>query len=118
MQLYKRSLGSNVLYLLRLLFIHLPLLFAHDTAVNVRIRAQPNNVPTCAQTSPQNGGAAYEYIYDESEAPVLTGADIVPFTSRVIAAARAIESRRPDRLFDDFLAELLVSNGTSSLSQK
>lgn len=47
----------------------------------------------------------------DSEAPDLTKADVVAFTSRLTAGARAIESRRPDRLFNDYFAELLVSRG-------
>lgn len=42
--------------------------------------------------------------------PDLTEADTVAFSSRLIAAARAIESRRSDRLFNDPFAELLVSH--------
>ncbi|CAM9840323.1 unnamed protein product, partial [Laminaria digitata] len=38
----------------------------------------------------------------------LTTDNIVGFSSRLIAAARAVESRRADRLFNDPFAELLV----------
>ena len=109
---------SKRFYILRELFVHLTLLSAIYTADDYWIHAQLNNDPTCAQASPQNDGSAYEHGEGESEAPVLTGADMVPFTSRVVAVARAIESRRPNHLFDDYLAELLVSHGTSSLYQK
>lgn len=40
---------------------------------------------------------------------VMKKADMVAFSSRRIAAARAVESRRADRLFNDYFAELLVS---------
>lgn len=39
----------------------------------------------------------------------LTSDDMVAFSSRLIAAARAVESRRQDRLFCDPFAEILVS---------
>lgn len=45
----------------------------------------------------------------EAEHPDLTSSDMVAFSSRLIAAARAFESRRTDRLFSDPYAELLVS---------
>eukprot|EP00904_Undaria_pinnatifida_P003031 jgi/Undpi1/12729/HiC_scaffold_6.g02397.m1 len=44
---------------------------------------------------------------DDSDAPDLTTDDMVAFSARLIAAARAVESRRADRLFNDPYAELL-----------
>ncbi|CAN0355716.1 unnamed protein product [Ascophyllum nodosum] len=45
----------------------------------------------------------------------LKSTDVVAFTSRMIAVARAIESRRPDRLFNDPFAEILAgSEATNS----
>lgn len=38
----------------------------------------------------------------------LTSEDAVAFSGRLIAASRAIESRREDRLFNDVFAERLV----------
>ena len=45
---------------------------------------------------------------DDPRNPDLTSSDIVAFSSRLIAAARALESRRADRLFSDPYAEFLV----------
>lgn len=44
----------------------------------------------------------------DSIGPDLTDANIVAFSSRLIAAARAVESKRADRLFNDQFAEVLV----------
>ena len=46
----------------------------------------------------------------DSDGPDLTTDDLVAFSSRLIAAARAAESLRADRLFHDPYAELLVRN--------
>eukprot|EP00752_Nemacystus_decipiens_P008595 g7674.t1 len=69
------------------------------------------------QTSVASGAAALhgdrrqqreETGGDGSQNPDLTPDDPVAFSSRMIAAARAFESRRADRLFSDPYAELLA----------
>lgn len=53
-----------------------------------------------------------------SDNPEVTGADMVAFSSRIIAAARAMESRRVDRLFDDPFAEILAGSEAMNLAEE
>lgn len=61
------------------------------------------------ESSSNRNGTCHRRGVRDSESPDLTKADVVAFSSRRIAAARAVESRRADRLFNDCFAELLVS---------
>lgn len=64
------------------------------------------------QPSPSGAGGSHE-VHVGRDKPAsgsddLRSKDVVAFSSRLIAAARAIESRREDRLFKDAFAERLV----------
>ncbi|CAB1111767.1 unnamed protein product [Ectocarpus sp. CCAP 1310/34] len=78
----------------------------------------PQKAPVSPPTSPTAGSAADENCdargssddsNDSSSRNLdLTSSDTVAYSSRMIAASRALESRRRDRLFDDPYAELLA----------
>ncbi|CAM9982501.1 unnamed protein product [Pylaiella littoralis] len=73
---------------------------AGATAKDTR-RPAPS-VPPAGGDLRQAGGGS------DPSSPDLTSSDVVAFSSRMIAAARALESRRQDRLFGDHYAELLA----------
>lgn len=61
-----------------------------------------------APPAPVTGVLEHAAGDSDPNSPDLTSSDVVAFSSRMIAAARALESRRQDRLFSDLYAELLV----------
>lgn len=72
----------------------------------------PPTSPTTGSAADENcdaGGSSDDSNDSSSSSNLdLTSSDIVAYSSRMIAASRALESRRRDRLFDDPYAELLV----------
>ncbi|CBN75792.1 conserved unknown protein [Ectocarpus siliculosus] len=78
----------------------------------------PQKAPVSPPTPPKaesaadencDAGSSSDDSNDSSSSNLdLTSSDTVAYSSRMIAAARALESRRRDRLFDDPYAELLA----------